>query len=72
MLAGHSPSLRRATTPETDHSAMRGLAWCLDCTENSWLQGGQEHREAQRDGDKRGETQDVFHVSSTHFLLASR
>src|SRR5262249_8468349 len=38
QCSSHPGSLRHPGAPESRYLAMRGLAWCRDCTERIWLQ----------------------------------
>src|SRR5260221_7923207 len=52
--------------------AILGLARRGDCTDGIRLYGRYEHHEAQRSDGERGETQNVFHISSYPFSTSRR
>ena len=54
------------------HFAILGLARRRDCTDGIRLYGRYQHHEAQRSDGERGETQNVFHISSYPFSILRR
>jgi hypothetical protein len=62
----------RRLTHQSLHFAILGLARRRDSTDSIRLDGRYEHDEAQRSDGERGETQNVFHISSYPFSTSRR